>query len=199
MYRALTILGSTSPTSRTRVVARAVSAALSQYGVDNHLFDVKACPLPPFDVALRGHDRAVEPNTQALYRLASEAHGLILATPTYHDSYSSSLKNALDFLSDREVAGKPVGLICHGGARTTQPLAHLRVVVRSLGGLAINTQVCTEDSDLRLDGAGRGEVTSAAIAERVARFCEEFSHELRLRSGALESGETPVVWSAPNA
>ena len=43
---------------------------------------------------------------------------------------------------------KPVGLICNsGGIVSSEPLSHLRVIVRSLLGIAVPTQIATHDSD----------------------------------------------------
>ena len=43
---------------------------------------------------------------------------------------------------------KPVGLIGNsGGIVSSEPLSHLRVIVRSLLGIAVPTQIATHDSD----------------------------------------------------
>ena len=43
---------------------------------------------------------------------------------------------------------KPVGLIGNsGGIVSAEPLSHLRVIVRSLLGIAVPTQIATHDSD----------------------------------------------------
>ena len=43
---------------------------------------------------------------------------------------------------------KPVGLISNsGGIVSSEPLSHLRVIVRSLLGIAVPTQIATHDSD----------------------------------------------------
>ena len=60
-----------------------------------------------------------------------EADFLILGTPNYHGSFSGILKNALDHLNMDHFKMKPVGLICNsGGIVSSEPLSHLRVIVR---------------------------------------------------------------------
>ncbi len=65
------------------------------------------------------------------------AYFLILGTPNYHGSYSGILKNALDHLNMDYFKMKPVGLIGNSGGIvvSSEPLSHLRVIVRSLRAL----------------------------------------------------------------
>ena len=43
---------------------------------------------------------------------------------------------------------KPIGLIGNsGGILTSEPLSHLRLIVRSLLGIAVPTQIATHDHD----------------------------------------------------
>ena len=58
------------------------------------------------------------------------------------------LKNALDHINMDYVKMKPVGLNWRsGGIVSSEPLSHLRVIVRSLLGIAVPTQIATHDSD----------------------------------------------------
>src|SRR5699024_12611812 len=70
------------------------------------------------------------------------------ALPIYHESYYSILKNALDHLTMDDFKMKPVGLIGNsGGIVSSEPLSHLRLIVRSLLGIAVPTQIATHDTD----------------------------------------------------
>ena len=73
----------------------------------------------------------------------------MLGTPNYHGSYSGIIKNALDHLTMDDFKMKPVGLIGNsGGIVSAEPLSHLRLIVRTLLGIAIPTQI-THDSDYK--------------------------------------------------
>src|SRR5208283_4748262 len=106
-------------------------------------------PLPLLDPVLRGQPGLIhDPLLFRFLEWAAVSDGFVLGTPVYHDSYSGVLKNALDHLSSRDLNDKAFGLVSHAGQRTTQAVAHLRIVVRSFNGIAIPTQVCTQDDDL---------------------------------------------------
>jgi FMN reductase len=99
----------------------------------------------------------------------------------YHDSFSGVLKNAVDHLGAEQLAEKAFGLVSHGGHRTTQAVAHLQIVVRSVHGVPISTQLCTEESDFIIDAAGRvQDVRSPEMSSRVDRFARELTKWARL-------------------
>ncbi|MBU5545261.1 NAD(P)H-dependent oxidoreductase, partial [Enterococcus sp. S133_ASV_20] len=80
----------------------------------------------------------IKQNMKDLKEKAMAADFLILGTPNYQGSYSGILKNALDQLNMDYFKMKPVGLIGNrGGIVSSEPLAHLRVSVRSLLGIAV--------------------------------------------------------------
>ena len=63
-----------------------------------------------------------------------QAHGIVIATPEYHGSFSGVLKNALDLMGFKEFEGKMLGLIgvAGGDLGATNALNSLRTVGRSL-------------------------------------------------------------------
>jgi len=92
------------------------------------------------------------------------------------------LKNAVDHLTIAHFRYKPVGLVSHGGNRSTQAVDHLRIVVRGLLGVAIPTQVCTAQKDYRQDGELSYQLESEEISRRIERFASElmvFADRLR--------------------
>mmetsp|Transcript_40302 Transcript_40302/g.89508 ORF Transcript_40302/g.89508 Transcript_40302/m.89508 type:complete len:219 (+) Transcript_40302:57-713(+) len=72
----------------------------------------------------------------------TEAKGIILATPEYHNSFSGVLKNALDLLGFDEFEGKVVGLIAvSGGAMGgLAALNGLRDICRALHAWVVPEQ-----------------------------------------------------------
>jgi NAD(P)H-dependent FMN reductase len=106
--------------------------------------------------------------------LAEAADAYLLASPVYHNSYSGVLKNALDHLMLRDVRYRPVALASHGG-RSTQAVDPLRIVVRGLLGIAIPTQVCTQEADFAGEPGEDGlyAVTDPDIQARIARQADQ--------------------------
>ncbi|MDF1488626.1 NADPH-dependent FMN reductase [Tessaracoccus caeni] len=66
-------------------------------------------------------------------RRADEADAFVFAFPEYNHSYSTAIKNALDYLHE-EWSGKPVGFVNWGGnSGGTRAQVSLRPVVSALG------------------------------------------------------------------
>ncbi|MFQ5468008.1 MAG: NADPH-dependent FMN reductase [Kiloniellaceae bacterium] len=173
--RILVIAGSARAPSYTRSLSRTVARALEARGARADVLDLQATPLPsmvPADRARRaGHG---DPVVADLFQWAEGASAYVLASPTYHNSYSGVLKNALDYLTLGDMRYRPVGLMGHGG-RSTQAVDHLRLVVRGLLGVAIPTQVCTADEDFAPTPGPDGdyEVRNGDILGRIDRFADE--------------------------
>lgn len=169
------IAGSPRAPSYTRSLTRALVVALEERGARVETLDLRAAPLPPMTPELRAK-RAEHPDPAVarLFRLAAAADAYLLASPVYHNSYSGVLKNALDYLTLRDLRYRPVALASHGG-RSTQAVDHLRVAARGLLAVAIPTQVCTRDADYaEAPGAdGFYAVTDADIQARIVRQAEE--------------------------
>lgn len=170
----LLLSGSTRTTSHTRALTRSVAEAIEGHGGEAYHWDAHDALLPIADPAF--HKNAFEHDEQAVRRLDALAHradAFVLASPVYHNSYSGVLKNTLDHLDIAHFKNKAVGLISHGGDRSTQPVDHLRVVVRGLNGVATPTNVCTRTEDYGGDDRNGLVLTDENIKERVTRFAAE--------------------------
>lgn len=147
--RGLIIVGSAQVGSHANALAKYLKGQLGAHQVDVEIFDLAETPIHQLDFS--GTTQAVDEiknNVKDLQEKAMEADFLILGTPNYHGSYSGILKNALDHLDMDYFKMKPVGLIGNsGGIVCSEPLSHLRVIVRSLLGIAVPTQIATHDSD----------------------------------------------------
>lgn len=174
-FQIVTILGSPREPSYTRSLGHALIRAFEERGARVETLDLRATPLPPMTPELRA-ERGGHPDPAAarLFRLAEGADAYLLASPVYHNSYSGVLKNALDYLTLRDLRYRPVALASHG-SRSTQAVDHLRVSVRSLLGVAIPTQVCTREADFgpALGADGLYAVTDEDIQARIARQADE--------------------------
>jgi NAD(P)H-dependent FMN reductase len=145
-----------------------------QRGAELQIWDLYEEPLPIVDP--RYHDDPTtdpSPEVRRLAALAQEADAIVIATPVFHGSFSGATKNAIDCLDSRQFGGKPVALVSNGGERSgVQPCDQLRIVVRSLGGVAIPTQVVTIPSDFELR-QGSYSIVNRTIQKRFADMVDE--------------------------
>ncbi|MGX0302039.1 NADPH-dependent FMN reductase [Staphylococcus hominis] len=147
--KGLIVVGSAQVGSHTNALAKYLTGQFDNHDVDVDIFDLAERPLNQLDFSGKTHStEEIKANTKAFQDKAMEADFLIFGTPNYHGSYSGILKNALDHINMEYVKMKPVGLIGNsGGIVSSEPLSHLRVIVRSLLGIAVPTQIATHDSD----------------------------------------------------
>ena len=132
------VVGSLRAESYTRQSCRrALSAAESYQGVETDLLDLRELEVPVFDA----DDRAAGDAADLRERVRA-ADAVLLGSPVYHGSYSSALKNALDYCGFDEFEETTVGLLCvAGGAFPTTTLDHLRSVARALNAWVLPHQV----------------------------------------------------------
>ena len=168
------VAGSLRDDSYTRLACRRALAAAEGYrDVETDLLDLRAFDLPVFDADAREAGDAA-----ALCRRLRAADAVVLGSPVYHGSYSSALKNALDYCGFDEFEETTVGLLCvAGGAFPTTTLDHLRSVARALNAWVLPHQVAVprarnafvdgdpveEDLAERIDTLGRRLVEYANI------------------------------------
>lgn len=182
--RIMLVSGSIRRPSYTCSLAGSVSEALTEHGAITTEWDLSDVPLPIADPSFH-HNPSLHSDelVRKFVALADQCDAFVLASPVYHNSYSGVIKNALDHLAIPHFQYKPVGLIGHGGNRSTQAVDHLRIVIRGLSGIAIPTQVCTAVSDYSEFGAGEYKLNAEDIRRRIEHFSLEliiFAQQLRL-------------------
>ncbi|MBO8164422.1 MAG: NAD(P)H-dependent oxidoreductase [Brevibacillus sp.] len=174
MIRVLLLSGSVATPAHTHALIEAVAALLKQTGCEPIIWDLRERPLPIADPDYHYEpERHPEQVVQELVSLAKAADAFVLGSPNYHNSYSGVLKNALDTLNMDHFRDKPVGLVGNGGGlRSTQPLDHLRIVVRGLLGVAIPIQVasCRHDFERQAD---KYVITADDLKQRIAAFTQQ--------------------------
>jgi len=146
--------GSARPGSHTRrAVELAVEGARSA-GAEVTWVDLSEWKLPLFDDT---PNTTTHPEVVRLKAAIKAADALLVGTPVYHDSVGGSLKNALDFLYQAELAEKVAGLIAVGGGRLGQhqALEHLRAIFRETSTWALPRQVAVPNSGEAFDEAGK--------------------------------------------
>ncbi|WP_372096393.1 NADPH-dependent FMN reductase [Tistrella mobilis] len=169
------IAGSLRRPSHTHGLCRGIADRLQAAGLAPVVFDMRDTPLPMADPAWH-HQPADHPDPQVkqLVAAADAAAAIVLASPIYHNGPSGVLKNALDLMAIPQFAYKPVGLVSHGGARTTQAVEQMRIWTRGLLGHAIATQVCSDGRDFTPAADGGDPVPGADhLVQRMDRFVRE--------------------------
>ncbi|MFK7948073.1 MAG: NADPH-dependent FMN reductase [Saprospiraceae bacterium] len=169
----LLISGSIRPESYTRTLVDFIGNELKKKGYNPIHWDLLEKPLPIAN-PLYHKDQVNYPDEKVIefVSYAKQASGFVFGTPIYHNSYSGVLKNALDHLSMVHFKNKPVGLVSHGGNRSSQGVDHLRIVTRGLLGIAITTQVCTSKEDYCYNDEEYN-VSNSSIIQRTERFVNE--------------------------
>jgi NAD(P)H-dependent FMN reductase len=159
--RVAAVVGSLREDSYSRLACeRALAAAGGYEGVETDLIDLRDFELPVFDADDRSAGDADE-----LARRVQAADSVILGTPVYHGSYSSALKNALDYCGFDEFDETTVGLLCvAGGAFPTTTLDHLRSVARAVNAWVVPHQVAIPRAR---EAFANGELLDEDVADRV--------------------------------
>ena len=159
--RVAAIVGSLRDGSYTRPACRhALAAAATFDGVQTNCIDLRELSLPVFDA-----DADDAGDASALKARIGAADAVVLGTPVYHGSYSSALKNALDYCGFDEFEDTTVGLLCvAGGSFPTTTLDHLRSVCRALDAWVVPHQVAIPAARNSIEG---GEIVDDGVGERV--------------------------------
>lgn len=186
--------GSLGRPSHTSALLTELEHILAERGALPCRWDLADRPLPFADPVYHYRQQS-HPcrSVRDLAAAACHADALVLGSPLYHNSYSALLKNALDVLSIREFAGKPVGLVSNAGRTpSTQAIDHLRLVTRGLRAIAIPTQLTTIDADYIASG-GILRLSSGAALERLNCLADELVFyaaclHSRARPGSYDGG-----------
>jgi NAD(P)H-dependent FMN reductase len=154
------IAGSLRETSYTRMgIERALDGA-RRAGGGAELLDLRGYDLPTYDA-----DRGSAGDAEAFTARVREADAVLLGTPMYHGSYSSTLKTALDYCGFEEFEDKTVGLLAvAGGGFPVTALEHLRSVCRALNAWTIPHQVAVPRAHTQFED---GAVVEESLDERV--------------------------------
>ncbi len=149
--------GSLRSGSVATIALRVALAGAEETGASIRLFDLASLSLPMFDgtYSLDGYTSEGRKTIETLLSGTREAHGLILASPTYHNTISGALKNALDYMellkddNPPRLEGKVVGLLSvQGGVSGTgnNTITTMLLAARALRAWVAPTMVSIPDS-----------------------------------------------------
>jgi NAD(P)H-dependent FMN reductase len=161
--RVAALVGSLRDGSYTRPACRhALDAAAAYDAVETDLVDLGDVSLPVYDADADADDAGDATQLRARLRAADS---IVLGSPVYHGSYSSPLKNALDYCGFDEFEDTTVGLLCvAGGSFPTTTLDHLRSVSRALDAWVVPHQVAIPRAHRRFED---GEIVDDDVRDRV--------------------------------
>ncbi len=154
----LAVIGSLHRDSVTRVVVARAARQLADGGCDVDLLDLEKEPLPLYNPDT-SHDL---PEYAGLQGRVERADVIVLGTPDYHGSISSTLKNFLDHFW-HEFAGKLFATIVASHEKGLTVTDQLRTVARQCYAWTLPYGVSfSEDDDVK-----DGEITSEALQRRL--------------------------------
>lgn len=148
------ICGSLRKESYTKKAALIALEGAQSLGAKSNLIDLSEYNLPFCD----GREKELYPeNVKKFREELKSSHGIILASPEYHASFSGVLKNALDLCGFSEFEGKIVGLIGVSGGTggLANSMNNLRVVGRALHSWVLPLEVSIPESSRAFDAEGK--------------------------------------------
>ncbi|MFV2014215.1 MAG: NADPH-dependent FMN reductase [Candidatus Heimdallarchaeota archaeon] len=149
------ILGSIRNNSFTKKALEIALLGAQEFGANIELIELSQYNLPFCD----GGDNKDNYHSDVLKlrNTVKEAHGIILATPEYHGSFSGVLKNALDLMGFNEFEGKMVGLLGVAGGVTgaINSLNMLGTVTRQLRTWVVPHHVSISQSRKAFSNEGK--------------------------------------------
>ena len=166
--KVMILVGSADARSHSLGLGSAIAAQLNELGAVSELINLVEHGLPMYDREVE-RAGAFDKKTRDFLQDSLEADAFVWVTPIYHNSYSSRLKNALDWHHSTKFPGKVVGLASNGSNRSPQAVDQLMLVARSQGLVTIPTRICTDEKDYN----DKYELTDESIIERVDRFSRE--------------------------
>lgn len=169
------------------MTSKALAVALDELKRHRH---VTVSVIDPAKARLWGDSEKNKAAASRIQQLVSQSAGVILATPEYHGSYSSSIKLVIDNLGyPSALAGKPVALlgVATGQIGAIKALEHLRSVCAHIGSVVLPKVVSIARIDKLFDSHGR--CLDAKTEERIhslARGLLEYIRNQALPVTAME-------------
>jgi len=181
------VAGSRRDGSYTLEGVRRALAAAEAAGAETDLVDLGAVDLP-----LYHPDRSTADSGEAaaLLERVRRADGVVVGSPVYHGSYSSTFRNFHDYCGFDEYEDTAVGiLVVAGGGTIASTMDHLRITLRGVHADVIPGQVGVRNASDKF-GAD-GQVTDPDIADRIDGVAEDVVAAARRRLTA--SASSPAV------
>ena len=139
--------------------------------------------IDPREMDLRMPGRGESPDALDIQERIAKSDGVILATPEYHGSFSSTMKLLIDNLGfPSQLKGKPVALlgVAAGRIGAIKALEHLRSVASHVGSLVLPGPVSVASVNGVLNS--EGQITDAGLEKVVRNLAVELVAYVRRHS-----------------
>lgn len=180
--KAFLLVGTPSSNSRTLALVTAIADELELIGHEPVIWDLSERPLPVFESPFHSDQGKVGEAAREFLNELNESSMVVFATPLYHGSYSSTIKNAIDYLLKDQLEDKPVGLVCHGGiTKAMQAVGHMVQITQTLYGVPMQTQIATsgEHYDQEDEGFVLTDSETGVRVKRLVAELDKYSELLR--------------------
>lgn len=186
----LAIAGSLNPGSVTRVAIDDLAVRLSEAGVEVDAFDFHDSPLPLFDPK----EAWGKPEYQGLKARVLKADVIVLGTPDYHGSISSTLKNFLDHFW-KEFGGKLLATVVASHEKGLTVHDQLRTVARQCYAWAMPYGVSLQEKVDVIDGKVASDALESRL-EMLARDIRVYGGLIAAQRAADLAGDEPGMMAA---
>jgi azobenzene reductase len=172
MITVVAISGSRREASSTRKALEVVLSSARDVGADTDLINFARVDLPLY------HPNIDEQgDSERLTRRVREAEAVVVGSPVYHGSYSSTFRNFHDYCSKDEYEDTAVGLVAAaGGGSYGATLEHLRSTIRGVHGHTVPEQVGLRGASRKFED---GRLTDADARKRLEELGEAVVAEAR--------------------
>jgi NAD(P)H-dependent FMN reductase len=184
--RILAFGGSLRRESFNQKLATLAAAGARAAGAEVTLITLRDFPLPVFDADLEDAS-GLPDNAKKLKTLFREHHGLLISSPEYNSSISSSLKTVIDWVSRSESDDEPTlvaftgktAALCAaspGALGGLRGLVHVRAILGNLGVTVLPEQVTVSKAyeAFRPDGS----LADEKLTARVQRLGDNLARHL---------------------
>jgi azobenzene reductase len=138
------------------------------------------------DLPLYHPDRDAEEQGEAaaLLERMRAADGVIVGSPVYHGSYSSTFRNFHDYCSFDEYDETPTGIVVvAGGGTIASTMDHLRITLRGVHAEVVPEQAGIRSASSKFED---GDLVADSLAERVDDVAEAVVEAVRRRQARAE-------------
>lgn len=167
--KVLLLVGSGDIKSHSLGLGQAIETQLKTLGAETELINLVEYGLPLYNRSVE-RAKTYDEKTQSILDKSYEADAFVWVTPVYHNSFSSVLKNVLDW-QHTKFPGKVVGLASNGGNRSPQALDQLMLIARAQHLISGRVRVATEEDDYNESL----QLTNPDIKTRIVDFCNELA------------------------
>ena len=166
--RIVAVSGSRRDGSYTKQALEHVLRRAREAGAETTLLDLRTVDLPLYHPDLSASERG---DVAAALDLIREADAVVLGSPVYHGSYSSTFKNFHDYCGFDEYDETVVGLVATaGGGSYGSTLEHMRSTVRGVHGVVVPRQVGIRSARTKF---ADGVLTDDGIRERLDALTDQ--------------------------